>query len=504
MEKKTPAFEQLVSERTAAPSQHFLSNGQTTTSGNPFGQNYSKPASTTAATSTDSVNAQKAEPGQQQARRIPERFAKERAETDALKTKVDGIQLSLVMQMLGASGNQDNDKSKWKIPGIGNITVTGQMWYNLEAETGGRGAVGLIRHAKNLKYHLAVRWLAAQFGESIDSDDIKASLDSMAVREKKTFNPPLKIEKNISFVRHYLRFTRKLPEQLIDTMIAQGRIYADEHRNCVFASEGIAELRSSFDGPDAVKKLVPGSTRKKGFLVLPDPQLNQKTLAICESSIDAMSYRAMNPGHAAISSAGANRAFPRAIAEEAIESGFKVVAAFDADTAGDKASQALFNHFYIKLWIKHKCQTELRKTIDDEELFNLLDSNTVTCNLATKPIGNDSDDAEPDDENENFDSNEPDGEQETKNLLFFNDPNAFAPDNPKGPPTILVTIKKNGLDLPQCSSFPIVVTQKGYEFIVDKIGLIRTRPTGEKDWNEMIKKSGTPATQNAQQLKNSI
>ena len=494
-----PAFDKLVSERTIAQPKQLISSGQPPSSSNPFGPNYthhlnpSQPPTITPPPA-DTLKA----------RKLPERYAQERAETDALKTKVDGIQLSLVMQMLGASGNQDNDKSKWKIPGIGNITVTGQMWYNLEAESGGRGAVGLVRHAKNLKYHLAVRWLAAQFGESIDSDDIKASLDLMAVREKKTFNPPLKIEKNISFVRHYLRFTRKLPEQLIDTMIAQGRIYADENRNCVFASEGIAELRSSFDGPDAVKKLVPGSTRKKGFLVLPDPHVNQKTLAICESSIDALSYRALNPGHAAISSAGANRAFPRAIAEEAIESGFKVVAAFDADTAGDKASQALFNHFYIKLWIKHKCQAEMGKTVDDEELFTLLDENTVTCNLATKAINNDSGDFDSADEAEHFDTAEHNPDDETKNLLFFNDPNAFAADNPKGPPTILVTIKKNSLDLPQCNSFPIIVTQKGYEFIVEKIGLTRTRPAGEKDWNEMIKKSPPPAQANSQPMKNSL
>lgn len=432
-------------------------------------------------------------PSQAAPRGIGKRYQEERAALDALKQKVDIIQLSLVMSLLGAQGNQDNNKAKWKIPGVGNLTVTGQKWWNLESEEGGIGAVGLVMHVKALKYPLAIKWLGEAFGESIDSDDIKASLASMAPSAKKHFDPPAKIDKNVSFVKHYLKFSRKIPEDLIESLVAQGRIYADESRNCVFASDGIAELRSSFDGEGSVKKLVTGSTRRKGFLVLPDATLNEKTLAICESAIDAMSYRALNPGRAAISSAGANRAFPRSIAEEAVENGFKVVAAFDADKAGDKASQALFNHFYLKLWLKHKGQSELGKDFDDETLFSLLDTNTVTFQLATQP-----------NEQEDGETFEPtmvgDAQHqmpvaatasETRNILFFNKANPF--DEAGNPPIILVSIKKNDKGLPQCTQFPVEVSPKGYDFITQKLGVCRDRPRGEKDWNELLKKSSTPS-----------
>ena len=427
---------------------------------------------------------------------LPTKFMLERARINALKEKVNVIQLSLVMQMLGALGNQNNNRLKWKIPEKGNISVTGQKWWNLQLEEGGFGAVSLVMHAKDMKYPLAVQWLADQFDESIDSDEIKASVESMQQSDtnEKIFTPPAKVDKNISFVKHYLRFTRKIPEKLLDDLIGQGRIYADEYRNCVFATEGIAELRSSFDGPNSVKKLVPGSTRKKGFIALPDPIKNERILAICESSIDAMSYRALNEGRAAISAAGANRVFPRALAEESLAHGFKVVAAFDADDAGDKASQALFNHFYLKFWIKHKLKNELNLSIDEEALFKLFDTRTISFNLNSKSdihIEEDGDDVDDVDE---FDSVKAENDMMTNdtdnhsehNLLFFNQDQPF--ENEKFPPKILVTIKKNDLGIPQCKDFPIDVTEKSYKYITEILGLSRDRPKEDKDWNEILKK----------------
>jgi hypothetical protein len=415
-------------------------------------------------------------------RQMAEKFAA----TAALKEKVDPIQLNLVMALLGGQGNQDKDRSKWKIPGVGNIGVNGQKWFNLETEEGGVGAVGLVMHAKSLPYPQAVAWLGESFGENVDSDEIKASMSSIVGgRPAKTFTPPAKDDRKIAKVKHYLQFNRRIPKDIIESLVEQGRIYADEDATCVFISEGIAELRSSFDGPDAVKKLVPGSTRKKGFLVLPDPQANEMILAVCESSIDAMSYRALHPGRAAISSAGANQAFPRAIAEDALSAGFKVVAAFDADKAGDRASQALFNYFYLKLWIKHKGQSELGIEFDDDELFELLDKKKVTSHLVIpKTPGEAADDFE--------DEEDADAEPDHRNIFFFNKNDPF--EDPLSPPTIVVTIRKNEAGLPVCVKFPIEVTKRGYDFIINRLGVVRHRPKGEKDWNELLKNKVEPST----------
>lgn len=494
------SFNALVQERAENTPASFAAHGSPTSLGNPLARKDPLPAAPAAPAKTQAPAPARPPaptgrpPASKAAARPQSKAQSERwAATQALKEKVDPIQLHLVMSILGAQGNQDNDAHKWKIPGIGNVAVNGQKWYNLESEEGGVNAVNLVMHAKSLNFPLAVKWLGDMFGESVDSDEIKAAAENSASNNtKKFFTPPPKSDRNIAKVKHYLKFTRRIPEELIDMLVSQGRIYAsdDKDATCVFISEGIAELRSCFDGPDAVKKLVPGSKRNTGFMVLPDAQLNERVLAITESSIDAMSYRALNPGRAAVSSAGANQVFPRAISEDAVDKGFKVVAAFDADKAGDKASQALFNHFYLKLWLKHKAKKELNHDFDDDELFDLLNNKIIASNLTTaKPAG--APDSDPSDDFEQDPETALSSEEEGRNLFFFNKNDPFDP--LLGVPTILVTIRKNDFGIPPCVKYPLEVSKRAYDFIIENVGISRDRPKGEKDWNEILKKRATPS-----------
>lgn len=385
------------------------------------------------------------------------------AKRAALKEKVQDIQVALVMNHLGAEPFQDKDRSKWKIPGVGNITVTGQKWWNLNLEKGGFGPINLVMHAKGLTYAETISWLAEEFNEKIDDEDIKASARDKAPSEKKTFDPPIRNERYLPFVKHYLHFQRALPLELIEDLIAQRKIYADDDKNCIFYMEGIAEMRSSFDDGEVVKKLVTGSTRNMGFLVTADKNLNENCIAICESSIDSISYRALNPGRSAISAAGAGREFPRKIAEEAIYNEMGVVAAFDADEAGDKASQNLFNHFYLKLWAQHRLAVDKNKPLDEEAMLDLMISGVIDFDLITPP-----------------------GAPE-RNLLFFNSSTPF--ENPEQPPVIILNIKKNDIGLPECKAFELPVSQKGYNYVINELNLRRDRPSIGKDWNEGLKAS---------------
>lgn len=462
----TSSFSQLVAERAIHGAAPLLSGrGAQASPGNPLAHpNQPAPSSP----QTPSSSAERAPRSTARNAAWAAEKEKQRAALNALKQKVDSIQVALVMPLLGGIANQDKDRSKWKIPGTGNITVTGQRWYNLNEAKGSIGPINLVMHALNLDFPKAVYWLAESFGESIDNDDIKAALSESGAPEKKSFSPPSRYDKNISFVKHYLHFTRALPMPLIEELIAQNKIYADEQRNCVFFSDGIAEIRSSFDGEDAVKKLAPGSTRQKGFLVLADPALNERKIAICESAIDSISFRAMNPGCSAISSAGAGREFPRRVAEDAVDNGFAVVAAFDADEAGDKASQALFNHFYLKLWITHKLKAEKGIDVDEDALFEALDNNIIEYDLKQ---------GDPDDPAYN--------PATLPNTLFFNQPAPFS--DPDRKPLILLTIKRNELGLPECSGYELEVSERGYRYVIDKLHITRRRPGTAKDWNEILK-----------------
>lgn len=385
----------------------------------------------------------------------------------ALKAKVEHIQVSLVMPHLSAEPNQDRDRSKWKVPGVGNISVSGQQWFNLNLDKGGNGPINLVMHALSYSFSQAVYWLGDEFGEKVDHDDIKTTQAELNTpKEKKVFDPPLRNDKFLPFIKHYLHHVRAVPMELIDDLIAQNRIYADDAKTCVFIENGIAELRSAFDdspagGPMVLKKLATGSTRDAGFLVKADAEHNACCIAVCESAIDAMSFRTLNPGHSVFSSAGAVREFPRKIAEDAVANGYGFVAGFDADEAGDKASQNIFNHFYVKLWVQHRLSTELGVKLDDDALFDLMKKGTVDFNLLDS-------EAHP-----------------NCNLLFFNALNPF--ENPDFAPTILLTIKKNTLGLPECLDYEMPVSPKAYEYITETLNIKRWRPSIGKDWNEALK-----------------
>ena len=423
-----------------------------------------------------------------------DKFALLRAKTDALAEKVRDIELYMVMEQLGGIPNQDKDRNKWKIDGVGNISIKGQMWNNLNEGTGGRDAIGLVRHALNLSYSKAINWLADQFSASLDSGDIRA-VASSGETEKKGYRPPQRDDTALKYVRHYLRFKRGLPEQLIERLISNRTLYANEERACIFASEGIAEIRSTFDGPDSVKKLAPGSSRNFGFVVSPAIGAPaERALGICESAIDSLSYHVLNPTHSAISCAGASKEFSRQVALEAASNNVAIVAAFDADTVGDKASQALFNFFYLMTWLNK------REKLSQEEIIEMFGSKKIDIGLVTpRP------DAATGDDGMTSEEREEEARLGHLNRLFFNDANPFSGDN--GAPVIVWRAKKPIGSIP-IGEHTLPVNPTAHKFIVDHFQISRARPSIGKDWNEQMKtltaeqnaEAGAPAPDNAVEL----
>ncbi len=471
-------FSQLVQGSASASAQSLLKSSHSPTSNNPMvGHAFLQPSSLEEADAKAKRQKALATLGEALERTPPpetrtdspkksQRFSDQKASLMALKEKVQDIHMHLVMHLADAVGGQDGKKNKYKIEGLGNIELTGQRWYCWNMEKGGVGPINFLMWANKLTFSQAVHLLANEFGATLEQSDIKAAKDQ-APKEKKFFDPPHRIDKNIEFVKHYLHFKRAIPLPLIEELILDGRIYADEHKNCVFYAQNIAELRSSHDGEDAVKKLVPGSIRDHCFTVPADtkaleqlPENTPMSVAICESSIDAMSFRTIYPHCIAVSAAGAGRDFPRRFADTMISNGFQVIAAFDADAAGDKATQSLFNHFFIKQWItqqfKHK-----GVEIDEEVLFELMDNGVIDSTLGQR------------------------SEDKPYNIIFFGKEQAF--DDPKMPPTILLSVKDNPLGIPTCEEFPIEITPEAIEFIIHNVGLSRERPQFAKDWNEQLK-----------------
>lgn len=341
-----------------------------------------KPAPVKAAEIPEEQHVQKTAPQTDEQRRL-----EKQARFRALKDLVNDIQVNLVMDELGASTNEDKTRGKRKLDGVGNFSVSGQQWYNLNfmgtKNAGGVGSVSFIQHylAMNAgcslydeesyrKYFApSVYWLSEKFGEAVNSDDIKATMDDMQRIEKKDkiFSPPPADDSVMEAVKKYLMEERFIPEAMIDKQVREGKLYGAKLRNYIGAYEDykrdpdpqfvdvpvavfiakaktIAELRS-IDPAYPIKRLAGGATRSHGFTVVHEFDTAENKMAdfegvsVVEAAIDAMSYGVFYPKRFVISSAGVNAEFAVKCAVITLGEGKPFFLAFDNDEAGNNAAK---------------------------------------------------------------------------------------------------------------------------------------------------------------------
>ena len=144
------------------------------------------------------------------------------------------IDITRTLERLGADSNQDGDRSKWKIPGVGNIIIKGQSWKNVNTNVHkGFGSVSLVRHAKEFKSNKeAMLWLEEGFGKA-DALPQEFRAQASAPRERpQFFDPPPTMEAMWNDVRAYLTGSAKgergLPPSLVDDMHGRGTLYASK------------------------------------------------------------------------------------------------------------------------------------------------------------------------------------------------------------------------------------------------------------------------------------
>ena len=270
-----------------------------------------------------------------------------------MEENVKDIGVSEILSYLGAKTGKA-DRNKWKYGGW-NINVDGQKWFNFndagtkERPGKGIGPISLVGHLMSLDKEGAIKWLADEFGGRPDLEQIKAAAGKTTTKKKYVFVAPENCPENLGSVRDYLRDQRKIPPSLIERLISEGKVYADEKHNCVFFAHGdpgLAEVRGTRTN---FKGLVPGSSRTVGFTVTPKRNAENKIdttgIAIVEAAIDAQSLHVLRPDLFVISAAGANFEFPLKVVEEAVAMGYKVFAAFDDDEAGEAAADFLMEKY---------------------------------------------------------------------------------------------------------------------------------------------------------------
>lgn len=417
-------------------------------------------------------------------RREKQRWSKE--ELDALFERYKSIRLSEVFERLDAHPNQDGDSSKWKIDGIGNIITKGQRWQNVHTEVDkGYGGPSLVKHVLGFENHVeGLRWMIKEFGEEFGDELVSDELES----GPKDFSPPERFPDISDRVAHYLIHDRFLPSHLVNELIRSGSVYGSHPwyekagryithvTRCVFLGPASAELRDTT--PDGFKGCCDGSqTDASGFSVRPAQAAAENLVAMTEAAIDAISYRALFPGRFVMSTNGAGRFLLQyRVAREAVERGFGVRMALDADMAGDVPAQKIFNAFYLRKALSHHLK------VSEAHIDEWLENGDLVIQVDHSP------------HHLFFNTGwAPSMEVKTARFVPTEDGQAkvWEANGESAKPSIRIDVRRELHERLKRGEMTLTVSEAGFNYVVNKLNVRRDRPINEKDWNEELKRLGS-------------
>ncbi|HEY9828803.1 MAG TPA: MobV family relaxase [Stenomitos sp.] len=263
----------------------------------------------------------------------------------ALTTQLRQVPLTQVAHELGLDPDP-KDKHKWRND-QSVINITEQKFYDFKEMKGGGGAIDLVMYVEGCKFGEAVHWLKDRFGEAAALETItQQTRQTIEEKPRQPFIPPVQDETCWQSVRDYLTKERMLPAAQIDALHQQGLIYADENQNAVFIRRSLAgettgaSLRGTVGKSNQFKGLAPGTRRSQGWFYDESNHAGPvQQVVLCESAIDAMSYKTLHPAHEKtlyLSTDGAGY-----VPLEQLRAIPKIAIAFDNDPAGAEMAQRL-------------------------------------------------------------------------------------------------------------------------------------------------------------------
>jgi Plasmid recombination enzyme/Toprim-like/Protein of unknown function (DUF3991) len=263
----------------------------------------------------------------------------------ALTVQLREIPLTQVAHELGLDPDP-KDKHKWRNE-QSVVNITGQKFYDFKEMKGGGGAIDLVIYVERCKFGEAVHWLKDRFGEAAALETITQQT-RLTIEEKprQPFIAPVQDETFWPSVKGYLTKMRMLPAAQIDELHKQGLIYADENQNAVFLRRSLegevmgASLRGTVGKSNSFKGLSPGTRRSQGWLYVESEHSGSvQQVVLCESAIDAMSYKTLHLAHEKtlyLSTDGAGY-----VPLEQLKTIPRILIAFDNDQAGVQMAERL-------------------------------------------------------------------------------------------------------------------------------------------------------------------
>jgi hypothetical protein len=290
--------------------------------------------------------------------------------------RVRAIPLEVVLTSWGAVRDRQ-DTSRWRTP-RGPLSITGAKFHNWHSGHGGGGAIDLVMHLGGWDAGRAISWLERELGGHVAAppvSTVRYPLNSMASSthratcgeehsdsDSRTPRPrhrqirlPTPSLADLSRVRRYLTQVRGLTATILDSLIDDGTLYADERGNAVFVMVAGkpnrpvgAELRGT--GDRVWRGLAPGSCKNAGYFWLGHREAQH--IVLCESAIDAISCFQLQtqlptpplPAQCiCISTAGVRSDAPWL--HPLLTRGYQIHCGFDIDEPGEAASRQLITRY---------------------------------------------------------------------------------------------------------------------------------------------------------------
>lgn len=282
--------------------------------------------------------------------------------------RVRAIPLEVVLTSWGAARDRQ-DTSRWHTS-RGPLSITGAKFHNWHTGHGGGGAIDLVMHLGDWDAGPAISWLERELGVHVADHAVStirypwnstASSPRRATRGEEscgTLTPrprplclPTPSLADLPRVRRYLTQVRGLTATILDSLIEDGKLYADERGNAVFLMVAGkpnrpvgAELRGT--GDRVWRGLAPGSCKNAGYFWLGHREAQH--IVLCESAIDAIScFQLQTPVPTpplpaqciCISTAGVRSDAPWI--HLLLTRGYQIHCGFDTDEPGEAASRQL-------------------------------------------------------------------------------------------------------------------------------------------------------------------
>jgi len=297
----------------------------------------------------------------------------------ARKALTDRLRAIPVAQVLGALGcDWDPHEKRWKLGAKGarthkvEVDEARDRWRCAIAQTGGHGAIDLVKVVMETDFNGAVSWLADVYGKDAASADLTARLErgaraevERATKVRAPFTPPVPDPDAWPEVRAYLVGERGLDPDLVDAAHAAGDVYAQTKegprggllRNAIFLQRGVdgtatgAEikgLRKNRDG-SRFSGLAAGSRKDRGIFRTGVDLAKARVVVVVEAAIDAMSAlmfarsRGRSDGVCIVSTAGEmkkGQTLPEPVFA-AIPKGAKRLTGQDRNDAGERQARHL-------------------------------------------------------------------------------------------------------------------------------------------------------------------